>query len=97
VQESLKEFYPSGSTLTLAKPVGCEKCLGTGFCGRTGIYEILDVDDDFRALILKSASEKEMIAAANKNGMRSLRASGIKNTIKKITSLEEIIRITAHE
>ncbi len=97
ILESLKEFCPSTTNLTLAKPEGCPRCFGTGFSGRTGIYEILDVDDDFRALILKQASEREMIDAANKNGMHSLRASGIKNTIKKITSLDEIIRITAHE
>ncbi len=97
VQDSLKGFYQAGATLKLAKPQGCTHCLGTGFSGRTAIYEILDVDDDFRALILKNASEKEMITAANKNGMKSLRASGIKNTLKQLTSLEEIIRITAHE
>jgi type IV pilus assembly protein PilB len=97
VQDSLKGFYQAGATLKLAKPQGCNHCLGTGFSGRTAIYEILDVDDDFRALILKNASEKEMIIAANKNGMKSLRASGIKNTLKQLTSLEEIIRITAHE
>ncbi|MCB9771845.1 MAG: Flp pilus assembly complex ATPase component TadA [Candidatus Omnitrophica bacterium] len=97
VQKSLKAFYPDGTDLILAKPEGCVRCLNTGFAGRTGIYEILDVDDDFRSLILKRASEKEMIAAANKNGMNNLRASGIKKTIKQITSLEEIIRITAHE
>ena len=97
VQESLKAFNPAGTDLVLAKPEGCVRCLNTGFAGRTGIYEILDVDDDFRSLILKRASEKEMIAAANKNGMNNLRASGIRKTIKQITSLEEIIRITAHE
>ncbi len=97
VQNTLKQFYPDDTAIILARPEGCPRCLGTGFCGRTGIYEILDVDDEFRSLILKRASEKEMLNAANKKGMRSLRASGIKKSIKKLTSLEEVIRITAHE
>lgn len=97
VLKNLKEFYPIEPDLTLAKPMGCVRCLETGFSGRTGIYEILDVTDDLRALILKQASEKELIEAATKNGMKSLRASGIKNAIRKITCFEEIIRITAHE
>ena len=97
VQETIKEFAPRTGRSVLAKPVGCPQCLGTGFSGRTGIYEILDVNDDLRALILKDASEKEMTAAGQKNGMKSLRASGVEKALHQLTSLEEILRITAHE
>ncbi|MCC6759167.1 MAG: type II/IV secretion system protein, partial [Candidatus Omnitrophica bacterium] len=97
VVEHIKEFCPDTKDVKLAHPEGCDRCLWTGFSGRTGIYEILDVDDIMRALILKRASEKEMINAATTNGMKSLRASGIKKTLKKVTSIDEILRITAQE
>jgi len=98
VLTSIKDFCPEGTNdVKLAKPEGCERCLGTGFKGRTAIYEILDVDDAMRALILKRGNEKEMIEVANRNGMKNLRASGIKKTLKKVTSLDEILRITAQE
>jgi type IV pilus assembly protein PilB len=97
VLHSIKDFCPNNEEVKLAKPEGCERCLGTGFKGRTGIYEILDVDDVMRALILKRGSEKDMINAANSNGMKNLRASGIKKTLKKVTSIEEILRITEQE
>lgn len=94
VKESIHEQYKGIEIENLAKPAGCPKCLETGYIGRTGIYEILDINDDFRSLILKNASEKEMIEAARKNGMKTLRASGIEKAARKLTSLEEIIRIT---
>lgn len=97
IKDSLKEFYPVGGSVTLANPVGCTRCLGTGFSGRTGIYEILDVHDDFRNLILKRASEKDLIDCAAGHGMKNLRVSGMIKAVKKVTSLDEIIRITVHD
>lgn len=78
--------------LILARPQGCSKCNDIGYNGRTGIYEILVMNDAVRDLTLKKAGEPEISKAAISGGMRTLRGSGIKKAVDKITSLEEVMR-----
>ena len=76
------------------KPVGCEKCRGTGYKGRRGIHEALYFTKELRRIILNSKddiNEDEIRELANKNGMLSLRESAIELVKRGDTSLEEAI------
>ena len=75
-------------------PVGCEHCVNSGYKGRTGVYELLVVDEAIQALIHGRASEQEVIKAAVANGMRSMREDGERLVAEGVTSLEEVVRVT---
>lgn len=73
---------------------GCPKCNGTGYKGRTGFYEVMEIDDDIRDLISKGSQTEILREAARKNGMRTLRESAILKAEQGVTSLEEVMRVT---
>jgi general secretion pathway protein E len=75
-------------------PVGCEHCVSSGYKGRTGVYELLVVDDAIQGLIHGRASEQDLIKAAVANGMRSMREDGERLVSEGVTSLEEVVRVT---
>ncbi|MFO1197130.1 MAG: type II secretion system ATPase GspE [Burkholderiaceae bacterium] len=76
------------------RAVGCLSCNRTGFQGRTGVYELLPIDDAIRALIHRSASEADIRAAAVANGMSNMRDDGQRWVHSGVTSLDEVIRVT---
>jgi len=75
-------------------PVGCEHCANSGYKGRTGVYELMVVDEHVQSLIHGRAPEQELIKAAVANGMRSMRDDGERLVGEGITSLEEVVRVT---
>ena len=76
------------------RAVGCLACNKTGFQGRTGIYEIVSVDDALRGLVHQSASEEELRNAARRNGFLSMREDGPRWVQAGVTSLDEVVRVT---
>jgi general secretion pathway protein E len=74
--------------------VGCSVCAQTGYSGRTGIYELMQVDDTMRRLIHDQAGEPELRDAARVQGMLSLREDGDRWVRSGDTSLEEVVRVT---
>jgi general secretion pathway protein E len=78
----------------LYRPVGCAACNHTGYRGRSGIYELLTIDDGLRHLIHERASEQELREYAMQNGMRSMRQDGMRLVTSGNTSLEELLRVT---
>jgi type IV pilus assembly protein PilB len=95
--EGLKE---AGYTPEEAKDVvpkrgaGCDKCNGTGYKGRVGLYEVMEVTDELRELILVGASGLELRRKAVEEGMISLRRSGLLKVQEGVTTLEEVVRET---
>jgi len=81
----------------LVRGRGCEACAGTGYRGRTGIYELLPISDAIREAIARGASISDLRAVAINQGMRPLRADGIVKVAQGITTLEEILRVTRDE
>jgi len=73
---------------------GCEECGRTGYQGRTGIFELLTVDDPLRVLIHAHATESEILAAARNNGLHSMREDGERLVQAGITSRTELVRVT---
>lgn len=79
------------------EPVGCKLCNNTGYFGRTGVFEIMEVSDDMRRLIAENASTEEMIAAAKQGGMRTLRENGIRYVLDGTTSISEMLKASYEE
>ena len=85
-------YTPTAGTLYSAH--GCAACNRTGYRGRTGIYELLTVDDELRRLIHDRASEQVMRAHTSACGMRSLRDDGMRWAAQGVISVEEVVRVT---
>jgi type IV pilus assembly protein PilB len=75
---------------------GCAKCNGKGYKGRTALYEVMEIDDELRELILVGASAVELKKKAVERGMITLRRSGLIKVAQGITTLEEVARETVH-
>jgi type IV pilus assembly protein PilB len=73
---------------------GCQKCNGTGYKGRVGLYEVMEITDDIRELILIGASSLELRKRAVEQGMLTLRQSGLVKIKNGITTIEEVVRET---
>jgi type IV pilus assembly protein PilB len=88
---------PSGwiKDVTLYKGEGCDKCGGTGYKGRQGLYEVMAMTSKIRKLVMAEASTDELREAAIEDGMLTLRMDGLKKLEKGLTTLEEVMKETA--
>ncbi|MGA7686180.1 MAG: type IV-A pilus assembly ATPase PilB [Terriglobales bacterium] len=90
-------FTPEESkTVKIMKGKGCATCNKTGYKGRTGLYEVMEVDDEIRELVLVGASAVELKKKAIERGMITLRRSGLMKVALGFTTLEEVARETIH-
>jgi len=91
----LSEYFPElKEPITLYKGKGCKNCKQSGYWGRTGIFELLIVDDRIKQLITEKASVQIIRETARETtGMISLRDDGLKKVLKGITTLEEVDRV----
>ncbi len=80
--------------LTLYKPVGCPKCSGTGYKGRTGLFEIMEINHNIRELISNRESFDKIREESIKNGMKTLFESGSEIVKGGVSSINELMRIT---
>jgi type IV pilus assembly protein PilB len=78
----------------LMKGAGCRTCNGSGYKGRVALYEVMRFSDSLKELVLQGSSTAELKAAAIKNGMLTLRMSGITKVLEGVTTTEEIMRVT---
>lgn len=83
-----------GKKKTWYKGRGCVHCRDTGYYGRTGIFEILQVSPEIRRLIFENASQDEIRDTAIEQGMETLRLHGISKAERGITTLAEVLRVT---
>ncbi len=80
--------------IRLFRGKGCDRCSQTGYKGRVGLYEVMGVDDELREMILAGASSLELRQHAKRNGMITLRMSGLQKIRQGVTSVEEVVRET---
>jgi general secretion pathway protein E len=81
--------------LMVAFGEGCVQCRSTGLLGRTGVFEVLEIDDKIRKLIIAKASAKEITKQGRHDGLLTLREAAIKKLARGQTSFEEVLRVTA--
>jgi type IV pilus assembly protein PilB len=102
IKVPLQTILDAGYTAQEAKNVkiykgaGCEKCGQSGYKGRAGLYEVMEINDEIRELILVGASALELKKKAVETGMITLRRSGLIKAMAGATTLEEVARETVH-
>ncbi len=94
-EAGLLPFLPQGQKPRLYRAVGCDRCNGIGYRGRLAIMEFLVVSDEIRRLILNHAQAKEIEAQALKEGMLTMYQDGVRKALRGVTTLEEVLRVTA--
>jgi general secretion pathway protein E len=101
VREELEELGITPQRLagqTIYKPgPGCNQCKRTGYRGRTGIHELLVVDDEIRTLVMKQADAAAIRRAATARGMTTLREDGADKVVAGMTTIEEVLRVTQED
>ncbi len=85
--------YKNLEKLRLYKGKGCKVCDNTGYIGRIGIFEIMEMTDEIRKMILQRSSSDEITEQAYKDGMRSMMEDGLEKVLEGQTTLEEVIRV----
>src|SRR5579872_1582738 len=97
-QTLIEEGYSpeEAKTVKIMKGKGCGVCNNTGYKGRAGLYEVMEVDDEIRELVLVGASAVELKKKAIERGMITLRRSGLIKVAAGVTTLEEVARETIH-
>jgi type II secretory ATPase GspE/PulE/Tfp pilus assembly ATPase PilB-like protein len=85
---------PGGERLRVYKGAGCAACNGTGYASRVGVFEMMQVDDELRKLVMQGADAGRLTEVARRNGMRNLREDGWLKIRDGVTTVEEVMRVT---
>ena len=80
--------------ITFVKGKGCDRCKGTGYKGRNGVYELLTMNDDLRQMVIDRKTNTEIALEAQKRGMKSMLQDGLEKVEKHVTTIEEVFRVT---
>jgi general secretion pathway protein E len=86
-------FSPSGDMVQCYTGRGCEHCFGSGYTGRVGIFELMELDDGIRQLIMKNEDAVSITNAARRIGMRNLREDGWSKVATGVTTADEVMRV----
>ncbi len=84
-----------GTELEAYEPVGCARCNQSGYRGRVGLYSVMAMSERIKEMAVAHAPEAEIAAAARQEGMLTLREDGLAKVRAGMTSLEEVLRVTA--
>jgi len=85
---------PAGEEIESFRGRGCEECGGSGFRGRAGIFELMEMNDEIRHLVVANADASRLTEAARRNGMRNLREDGWMKVAQGLTTASEVTRVT---
>jgi general secretion pathway protein E len=91
--ESIHMPFSEFEGKTIYRPGGCEACLHKGYSGRTGIFEILELDGHLKTLLLKTHDSNQIMSAAVERGMMTLMRDGLRLVLSGHTSIEEVLRV----
>lgn len=92
--EAFREEFDGTCPSVLYRGEGCHECQGTGYRGRTGIFEVMPISETIREMILERAAAGQIRKVASGQGMRSLRTDGQRLVLDGKTTLEEVLRVT---
>ncbi len=92
--EMLKTVGLNGESFAVYRGAGCQNCGGTGYRGRIALYEVMPMWDALRELVLGGGTATEIKRTAMKNGMQTLRQSGLGKVREGLTTVEEVLRVT---
>ncbi|MCB1034569.1 MAG: type II/IV secretion system protein, partial [Acidobacteria bacterium] len=92
---TLRLSVPSGRKVKVKEGNGCHECRGTGYLGRTGVFEVLPITEAVKDLVVAGADTPEINRTAVKEGMRTLRQSALRKLAEGTTTFEEVVRVTS--
>jgi type IV pilus assembly protein PilB len=93
----VEKYFGQKEEYTLYKGAGCKVCHTTGYNGRVGLFEVLEVSKAIKELITKKADSDSIVQKAIEEGMTTMLEDGLQKVTKGITSLEEVLRVTKVE
>ena len=93
-REDGQRITPEGESILTYRGAGCESCHGFGYKGRVGIFELMELNDEIRKLIMRNADAADITVAARKNGMHTLREDGWEKVRGGVTTADEVLRVT---
>jgi type IV pilus assembly protein PilB len=76
------------------RPVGCDRCGGSGYKGRVGIYQVMPISEEIQRIILANGNAMQIAEQARRDGVRDLRRSGLLKVRQGLTSIEEVLGVT---
>jgi general secretion pathway protein E len=85
---------PDGERVQCWRGAGCEACFGSGYTGRVGVFELMELNEEIRQMVMKNADAATITLAARRNGMRSLREDGWMKVRAGLTTVDEVMRVT---
>jgi general secretion pathway protein E len=85
---------PDGEIIPVYRGAGCAECNGLGYISRMGIFEMMEINDEIRKLIMSNADASVLTRVARQNGMRNLREDGWIKIRRGVTSVDEVLRVT---
>ena len=85
---------PEGETINVFRGTGCEACFNTGYRGRLGIFEMMELNEELRASIMRNEDSGKITELARRNGMQNLREDGWNKVRRGMTSADEVMRVT---
>jgi general secretion pathway protein E len=85
---------PENQKIETFRGTGCENCYGTGFRGRVGIFEMMELNEEIRSTIMRNEDASKITTAARRNGMRNLREDGWLKIQQGVTTVDEVVRVT---
>ena len=91
--DDIKKDINLSNPISIYEPVGCKRCNNTGYSGRIGIFEVLEMTPSLSKLVLEKPSEDKILKESKKQGMITMKQDGILKVLQGITSLEEVIRV----
>ena len=89
-----RALSPEGESLHTFRGAGCPECRGTGYTSRVGIFEMMDLDDEIRKLIMQNEDASVLTKAARRHGMHNLREDGWIKIREGVTTVDEVMRVT---
>lgn len=93
--KNAEHYFPGNEPVVLYRGKGCDACGNTGYRGRVGIYELLEVNKDLEPLIVQKKNSTDLLLAARKNGFLFLFEDGLDKAKAGLTTIEELLRISA--
>ncbi len=93
-KELIKKTFKGKEKIRVYRGKGCRACVNAGYSGRIGIFEVLEMEDNIRELVMKKANADQIQTQAIKNGMTTMTEDGLEKVLSGITTLEEVIRVT---
>ena len=91
----MKEEEAAEATCYMGR--GCNDCNNTGYKGRIALYEVMPITDELKNAVVDGANTIELKEMAIRNGMKTLRQSGLSKVLEGVTSFKEVLRVTAKD